>query len=149
MSSPLAYFPLWSDRSRHLNLALNIRAHVQNKCILTSFIIHANMSRCVSVPAGLCFSGYSVCLLPPTMHIAVMPIGKGAISCNTCLETVLSFSTQGTCNALPQKKKKKIKNEQWTSAVMEEKIIYTFLFLIFFYERRHQFDSSDLGFTDN
>lgn len=86
------------------------------------------MSRYFSVPVGLCVSCYTVCLLPPTMHITVMPIGKGAISCNTCLETVLSSSTLGTCNTLP-KKKKKIKNKQWTSAVMEKKRhLFYFLF---------------------
>ena len=36
------------------------------------------------IPVGLCFKCYAICLLPPTMHISVMPIGRGAISHRDC-----------------------------------------------------------------
>lgn len=55
--------------------------------------VYANMSGCLNIPVGLSFSCYTICLQPPTMHITVMPIGRGAISCNTCLETVMSYCT--------------------------------------------------------
>lgn len=94
--SPFPYIHTWLDTSRPINfIQMSVRRGKQTHLIsLVILWVYTHMSRCFDIPVGLCFRCCAICLLPPAMHITVMPIGRGAISCNTCLETVMSYYTK-------------------------------------------------------
>lgn len=78
------------------------------------------------------------------MHITVMPIGRGAIPCNTCLETVIRCcATPAACVMFPLPVTPRLQ-----AAVLTYRI-YKFLLVLFAAANgKYHLDTFDLGFTD-